>query len=632
MKKFMKFLCVAIVMIFGMGNVNAANVKFVEDRWFHGTGDINFNLAGTYSYGSTYKEALVDGKTKVLAYCFNYQREAPNKGVSLTKRNLTSGETKYKNAFIYILENGYKYDGNGNGVWNRGGNFDNDEKYYITQLAIWGLLGQIGDKDNSGYPKGFELSVLDNKTGHAPKADRKPLILAAAKELVADAIKNNNVSPVSINITPQNSNFVLTSDKKYYQTGEYTVNGKNFSNYSISLSDKDFEIYIPSTGKTISNGDVVSAGTKFVLRISASKNKQASKPTITVSTTGKYKDLEVYEWSGHVDRQDVGMPIYSSKAVKATATATYSPKGGFTVRKIYKDAKGTKIDLKNVAITVTGPNNFKVSWNTNDVNPKSFSDLTPGTYTIHEDSAPAGYQKSKDIQVVVNGNTNENIELVNVKDDDTETTISKQDATTGKELPGAKLVLKDATGNVIDEWTSGSTPHIVVNLKPGVYELSETIAPEGYQKTTETVKFTVNKDGKVSEPVVMKNKPNTSVKISKQDITTSKELPGATLIVKDANGKEVDKWVSTTTPHYLPADLPAGKYTLIEITSPEGYGLSEEVIEFDITDNGVEQTVVMTNSPLPDTADLPFAQIIGGIALALVCGIAVFIKIGKQEA
>lgn len=632
MRKFMKLLCVAIVMIFGMSRVNAATVKFVEDRWFHGTGDINFNLAGTYSYGSTYKEALVDGKFKVLAYCFNFQREAPNKGASLTKRQLTAKENSYKNAFIYILENGFKYDGNGKGVWNRGGNFDDDEKYYITQLAIWGLLGDLGDVDSKGAAKGFNLSVLDNKTGHAPKADRKPLILAAAKNLVQEAKSHNNVSPVSISITPKNSNFTLTSDKKYYQTGEYTVSGKNFSKYTVSLSDKAFEIYVPSEKKTYKSGDMLKAGTKFVLRISASSKKTATNVTITTSTTGQYKNLEVYEWQGHVDRQDVGMPITSSKSVKDSATAAYSPKGGFTVRKIYKNAEGKKVDLKNVQITVTGPNNFKQSWNTNTENPKSFSNLTPGTYTIHEDVAPDGYQKSKDITVEVNGTADEVIELVNVKDDDTETSISKQDATTGKELPGAHLVLKDATGKIVEEWTSTSIPHVIVNLKPGTYELSETIAPKGYQKTTEVVNFTVNKDGKVDKPVVMKNKPDSNVKISKQDITTGKELPGATLIVKDSEGNEIDKWVSTTTPHYLPANLPDGKYTLIEITSPEGYGLSEEVIEFDIVNNGVEQTVVMTNSPIPVTADLPLTQIICGIALALICGVAVFIKIGKQEA
>ena len=41
------------------------------------------------------------------------------------------------------------------------------------------------------------------------------------------------------------------------------------------------------------------------------------------------------------------------------------------------------------------------------------------------------------------------------------------------------------------------------------------------------------------------------VTISKQDVATSKELPGATLVLKNSKGEIVDKWVSTTTPHYI---------------------------------------------------------------------------------
>ena len=86
--------------------------------------------------------------------------------------------------------------------------------------------------------------------------------------------------------------------------------------------------------------------------------------------------------------------------------------------------------------------------------------------------------------------------------------ISKQDATTGEELPDAELVLTDANGNVIDSWTSGITPHKVEKvLAAGKYTLSETMAPEGYEKTTETVTFTVKEDGTVDKQVIMYNKP-----------------------------------------------------------------------------------------------------------------------------
>lgn len=85
--------------------------------------------------------------------------------------------------------------------------------------------------------------------------------------------------------------------------------------------------------------------------------------------------------------------------------------------------------------------------------------------------------------------------------------ISKQDATTGKELPGAKLVLKDANGNEVDSWTSEITSHKVDKvLTAGKYTLTEIKAPDGYVKSEETVTFTVKEDGSVDKPVIMYNK------------------------------------------------------------------------------------------------------------------------------
>ena len=88
--------------------------------------------------------------------------------------------------------------------------------------------------------------------------------------------------------------------------------------------------------------------------------------------------------------------------------------------------------------------------------------------------------------------------------------ISKQDATTGEELPGAHLELKDETGEVIYAWVSTNEPFIIKDgLKPGKYTLSEMIAPEGYELSTETVTFVVKEDGTVDGEIIMYNKPET---------------------------------------------------------------------------------------------------------------------------
>ena len=67
-------------------------------------------------------------------------------------------------------------------------------------------------------------------------------------------------------------------------------------------------------------------------------------------------------------------------------------------------------------------------------------------------------------------------------------------------------------------------------------------------------------------------------------MTTKQELPGATLVIKDANGKEIDRWVSTNEVHYV--ELEKGTYTLTEVIAPKGYVLSTETITFTVDENG----------------------------------------------
>ena len=47
------------------------------------------------------------------------------------------------------------------------------------------------------------------------------------------------------------------------------------------------------------------------------------------------------------------------------------------------------------------------------------------------------------------------------------------------------------------------------------------------------------------------------VEISKKDLTTMEELPGAELTLTDKGGTVVEHWTSTDKPHYI-EKLPAG--------------------------------------------------------------------------
>lgn len=97
-----------------------------------------------------------------------------------------------------------------------------------------------------------------------------------------------------------------------------------------------------------------------------------------------------------------------------------------------------------------------------------------------------------------------------------------------------------------------------------------------------------------SQTVTMLDAP-TRVKISKADITTHEEVPGATLRVLDKNGNVVDEWVSENTPHYIEAVLVAGEtYTLEETLVPDNSGyVPANAVQFTVEDDGEVQHVFM---------------------------------------
>lgn len=169
-----------------------------------------------------------------------------------------------------------------------------------------------------------------------------------------------------------------------------------------------------------------------------------------------------------------------------------------------------------------------------------------------------------------------------------------------EELPGAELTITDKDGKKIDRWVSTDKPHYIEKLPAGDYTLTEVKAPDGYA-FAESVPFTVLPTGEVQRFEMRDNV--IKVEISKVDITTNKELPGAELIITNKDGKKIDRWVSTDKPHYI-EKLPAGEYTLTEITAPDGYDIAES-IRFTVLPTGEVQTVVMKDARTPERTPQP---------------------------
>ena len=131
------------------------------------------------------------------------------------------------------------------------------------------------------------------------------------------------------------------------------------------------------------------------------------------------------------------------------------------------------------------------------------------------------------------------------------------------------------------------------------YVITELKSPDGYA-TAEPVTFKTDEDKNLTVEMIDEI---TRVEVSKQDITTNKELPGATLVVKDKDGNVLDEWVSTSEPHII-KNLTVGEtYTLSETIAPDGYKIAQS-IDFKIKDTGEVQNVVMYDELLPSSGGI----------------------------
>ena len=277
-------------------------------------------------------------------------------------------------------------------------------------------------------------------------------------------------------------------------------------------------------------------------------------------------------------------------------------------------------------------------------------------YTLHEDLAPTGLNLANDIEFEVSyEKENQQVEMI-----DTINEVSKVDEK-GNLLKGAEMtVTSNKTKNIIDKWISGQhifdvtdemkaqlkengkaegtymdeedstvqysiaknkgkddytvmfvkdgettytnidlqgneTRHMISGLEAGEeYVLKETKTPNGYA-TFKTETFTAE-EGK--DTSLSMTDEDTKIEISKQDITTKKELEGAKLKVTDKDGNVVDEWTSGKQPHMI-KNLTAGEtYTLTEVIAPKNYKVAES-IQFTVKDTGVAQKVIMYDELLP---------------------------------
>lgn len=502
------------------------------------------------------------------------------------------------------------------------------KRLYVAQIAIWSYLKEIGaytENDLNYTVRSIERNCTLNGT-RCIEIYNKLLTKARESSLV---VKDSFVISTSAN----SLNFEKNGD--YYVSNEIKVSGNYLNTSTITNS-------ITGPNGTIVEGNNTQG---FIVKVPVA-SLEAGTNRVTIKFTAKSNTIYFARRYIYPNAQD----LTSTKMDTAIYNANKSVSGEIAVTpKILIQ----KRDIENETTPLAGAK-FKLTKDGNEIGSYETGSrdlvIEPGAYgkyCVTEVKAPEGYVLSNIPQCVILSSTNieENIKLINKKNYIKIKKIAKikeKDGTNYKELTGTKIkvckaeginlsnldnceIAKTVSGEKIQTNIIGESmqPLIYYGIPAGEYYLVEETTPRGYSKAN-PIKFIVDEEGNIESDnlesrlnimdkddftIVMENKLIRTY-ISNQDVTTGKELVGATLQIlnKDKNqilddsGKVMYTWISTGKP-YIIEGLPAGVYYLKEITAPDGYTKTNQLVEFKVTDNGEDIKVVMKNSPITEVSN-----------------------------
>ena len=512
----------------------------------------------------------------------------------------------------YILENGYPSK-------NITGNSDYD--YYITQAAVWWYLDDTTGSSN--------LSNSFKTNGSDPKGLRKYI-----KNLVSEAKKVKDYSTPSLTVNSKSSTMKLSSDKKYYESNDISVTGKNLTGkYAVTLDGAPQGTQIVSSSAS-SEASSFANNESFKIRIPVEK-AQSLKTSITVNVKSKATTYKAYEYkSSDTSVQNVyGKALYPTNTTLSGKTTLSLSTSKVSITKI--DSK-TKAGLAGAEFTLYDNSGKKITSWTSTTKAHVIQNLPNGTYTLKETKAPAGYKISKEETKFTISDSNRDITVKVENTAYSKVSIIKIDSKTKVALAGAEFTLYDNSGKKITSWTSTGKAHVIQNLANGTYTLKETKAPAGYKISKEETKFTISDTNRDITLKIENTALTKLVNIVKIDKSTGQPLAGAHLVVKNEQGEVIADFVSTEQPYTI-KDLKDGKYSVYEVEAPSGYKKNEATYYFTISDGNTVASVTVENEKEGEVVKVPNTgsndSVIPGVigSIALLSGVGFAYKHGKKQ-
>lgn len=386
----------------------------------------------------------------------------------------------------------------------------------------------------------------------------------------------------------------------------------------FEFSQKDTTTKVYTVDKSMTNEKV-----EIHTTATSDDNHEAQEQeTITIKDKVSYKGLvkgKEYTVKGVLMDKETNQPLLvDGKEVTAETTFTAEDRTGSV--DVEFTFKGTGLSKKKIVVFEDMYEKDRLLASHSDIEDE---DQTVNIIDIH---TSANVENSKEI--TVDNNKETKIKLTD--------TVSYEGLTVGKEysLTGV-LHTKDGKVFKVDDKEVTAQTSFIPETEDGTIDVEFEFDVKDFtggqlvvfEKLFDDQKDEIAKhEDKDDEGQTVDIKRTDNVEISKQDITTKKELEGAKLKVTDKNGNVVDEWTSTKETHMI-ENLTIGEtYTLTEEIAPKNYKVAESV-NFKIENNGkVVQKVVMYDELLPvakkvktgDNTQINYYIVIAGLSLLAI--------------
>ncbi|WP_283700828.1 SpaA isopeptide-forming pilin-related protein [Clostridium perfringens] len=365
---------------------------------------------------------------------------------------------------------------------------------------------------------------------------------------------------------------------------------------TVKTGGLDFSKTDVTTGDTIDGAKVKITGLEPQnkhINIEFTSSKEGNKFNLP---EGKYTFEETLAPEGYRINKEVGTFEIKDGQITKANLKNERKQGDLEFTKT-DVTTGKVIEGAKIKITcIEGLSEGKVIEFTSSENGNKFT-LDEGKYTFEEISAPNGYRINKEIGTfeIKDGE----ITKANLKNERKQGDLefTKTDVTTGKVIEGAKIKITCIEGlseGKVIEFTSFNDVN-KFTLDEGKYTFEEISAPNGYEINKEVGTFEI-KDGQVTKANLKDERTTGVLEFTKTDVATGEVLEGAKIKIECLEGLDQGKVIEfTSSKEGNKFTLAKGKYKISETQAPNGYELTTETGEFEITEQGQVVKCNLTN-------------------------------------